>query len=96
MKSKITDYETIVKCFKDGQTIAIGGQANHGSPNKLIQCLLDSGAKHLTIISIDSGDVDTTIGRLVHAGVVDKMVPRISAKIRRLSAYMRRERLKLN
>ena len=43
MKSKITDYETIVKCFKDGQTIAIGGQANHGSPNKSIQCLLDSG-----------------------------------------------------
>lgn len=74
MKSKITDYEAIVKCFKDGQTIAIGGQANHGSPNKLIQCLLDSGAKHLTIISIDSGDVDVTIGRLVHAGVVDKMI----------------------
>lgn len=74
MKSKITDYAAIVKCFKDGQTIAIGGQANHGSPNKLIQCLLDSGAKHLTIISIDSGDVDVTIGRLVHAGVVDKMI----------------------
>lgn len=74
MKSKVTDYNEIIKCFKDGQTIAIGGQANHGSPNKLIECLLDSGARHLTIISIDSGDLDVSIGRLVHAGVVDRMI----------------------
>lgn len=74
MKNKVTDYSEIIKCFKDGQTIAVGGQANHGSPNKLIQCLLDSGARHLTIISIDSGDYDRTVGRLVHAGVVDKMI----------------------
>lgn len=74
MKNKITEYSEIIKCFRDGQTIAIGGQANHGSPNKLIQCLIDSGVKHLTIISLDSGDMDVTIGRLVHAGMVDKMI----------------------
>ena len=56
MRSKVTDYNEIVKCFKDGMTIAIGGQCNHGSPNKLIECLLDSGVKHLTTVSLDAGD----------------------------------------
>lgn len=74
MKSKITDYEEIVKCFKDGQTIAISGQATHGVPNKLIECLVDSGAKHLTIISIDSGDKNIAVGRLIHTGAVDKLI----------------------
>ncbi len=74
MKSKVTSYSDIVKCFKDGQTIAIGGQCNHGTPNKLIQCLLDSGVRHLTLISVDAGDKDLTIGRLIHAGMVDKMI----------------------
>lgn len=74
MDSKIRSYEEIVSCFHDGQSILIGGQANHGNPNKLIQCLLDSHVKHLTIISLDSGADNQTIGRLVHAGMVDRMI----------------------
>lgn len=74
MKSKITEYSEIVKCFKDGQTIAISGQATHGVPNKLIECLVDSGARHLTIISIDSGDPNVAVGRLIHTGAVDKLI----------------------
>lgn len=74
MRSKVTDYNEIVKSFKDGMTIAIGGQCNHGSPNKLIECLLDSGVKHLTTVSLDAGDADITIGKLIHAGMVDKMI----------------------
>ena len=73
MKSKVTDYSEIIKCFKDGQTIAIGGQANHGSPNKLIECLLDSGARHLTIISIDSGDLDVSIGKIGRASCRERV-----------------------
>ena len=73
MKSKIKAYEDIIPYFKDGMTIAVGGMANHGVPNKLIDCLLESGAKHLTTISLDSGDMNVGFGRLVHAGVIDKM-----------------------
>lgn len=74
MKSKVRTYEEIMSLFKDGQTIAIGGQANHGSPTRLIECLIASGAKHLTIISIDSGDMNVTIGRLIHENRVDKLI----------------------
>jgi len=72
--SKVRSREEIVAQFKDGQTLAIGGQANHGSPRRLIECVLESGARHLTVLSIDSGDFNTTIGRLIHAGVVDKLI----------------------
>ena len=71
--SKIRKKEEIIKTFKDGQTIAFGGQATMGAPYELIECVLESGAKHLTTISIDAGDPDYALGRLVHAGAIDKM-----------------------
>ena len=74
MTDKYTNKEKIVRLFKDGQTIMCGGFANHGVPNKLIDCILESGARHLTLISNDSGDADLTIGRLIRHGVVDKLI----------------------
>ena len=74
MIDKFTNRDEIISLFKDGQTIMCGGFANHGVPNELVQCVLDSGVKHLTLISNDSGDADLTIGRLIHHGVVDKLI----------------------
>lgn len=73
-RGKLRTREEIIACFHDGQTIAVGGQAGCNSPWRLIDCVLESGAKHLTIYSIDSGDMDIGVGRLVHAGCVDRMV----------------------
>jgi acetate CoA/acetoacetate CoA-transferase alpha subunit len=73
MVGKFRSRDEIVALFKDGQTLMIGGFANHGVPNKLIQCVIDSGAHHLTLISNDTGDADLTIGRLVHRGLIDKI-----------------------
>lgn len=74
MKNKVSTKEEIIACFHDGQTIGIGGQANHGSPKRLIELLVESGAKDLTIVSLDSGDVDLTVGRLIHTGQVKKII----------------------
>lgn len=74
MIDKFTNRDEIISLFKDGQTIMCGGFANHGVPNELVQCVLDSGAKHLTLISNDSGDANLTVGRLIHQGVVDKLI----------------------
>ncbi|MDC7784365.1 3-oxoacid CoA-transferase subunit A [Rhodoplanes sp. TEM] len=74
MSSKLRTKDEIVALFADGQTIVVGGFANHGVPDALIDCVLDSGARHLTLLSNDTGDADLTIGRLVHAGRVDKVV----------------------
>lgn len=88
MESKVTTKDQILSCFRDGQTIAIGGQAGQNMPYRLIECILESGARHLTIYSIDSGDPDKGVGRLVHAGVVERMItthigtnPETSAKM---------------
>lgn len=72
--TKIRSREEIIACFHDGQTIAIGGQAGVNMPYRLIECVIESGAKDLTIISIDSGDLNRGVGRLIHEGVVAKMV----------------------
>lgn len=74
MNSKVTKREDIINKFQDGQTLIIGGFAKHGSPNELIQCVIDSGKKHFTVISIDSGEPDITIGRLIRRGLVDKII----------------------
>lgn len=74
MKSKVAAKEAIMACFRDGQTIGIGGQANHGAPNRLIELLVESGVKDLTIVSLDSGFMDSTVGRLVHSGQVKKLI----------------------
>ncbi len=73
-KSKVCSREEIIQKFHDGQTIMIGGFGDHGAPKRLIQCLLDSGAKHLTVIANDTGFENAIIGRLIHASVVDKMI----------------------
>ena len=86
--SKVRAIETIIAQFKDGQTLAIGGQTATFMPERLIQCVLDSGVRHLTVYSIDSSDPGVGVGRLIDAGMVDRMItthvgtnPVTSAKI---------------
>ncbi|PLW77120.1 CoA transferase subunit A [Cohaesibacter celericrescens] len=74
MTGKIRARDEIVAQFKDGQTIMCGGFANHGVPNNLIDCVLESGAKNLTLISNDTGDANLTVGRLVHNKRVDRVI----------------------
>ena len=74
MNSKVTTRENIISQFHDGQIIAVGGQTAHYMPERLIGCILESGAKHLTIYSIDSSDPGIGVGRLIDAGVVDNII----------------------
>lgn len=71
---KVRSKEQIMACFKDGQRIAIGGQAGVDMPWNLIDMLEESGVKDLTIISIDSCDPGVGIGQLIHNGQVSKMI----------------------
>lgn len=72
--SKVRTAEEIIARFKDGQIIAIGGQTNQYMPDRLIDCVLESGARHLTIYSIDSSDPGHGVSLLVEAGRVDAMI----------------------
>ena len=74
MDSKAASREEIISKFHDGQTIAIGGQTSRCMPERLIGCILESGAKHLTIYCIDTGIPGAGVGRLIDAGVVDHLI----------------------
>ena len=72
--SKVRAREEIIAQFKDGQILAIGGQTNQYMPDRLIDCVLESGAKHLTVYSIDSSDPNHGVSLLLQNGRVDRMI----------------------
>ena len=69
MKSKLFSRDEIIAQFHDGQTIMTGGFAFHGVPNALLDCIIASGAKHLTNIALDASS-----SRLMHLGIFDKVL----------------------
>ncbi len=69
MISKRYSKDEIIAQFHDGQTIMTGGFAYHGSPELLIECVLESGAKHLTNIALD-----VSASKLMLTGRFDKMI----------------------
>lgn len=69
MISKLFSRDEIISCFHDGQTIMTGGFAFHGCAGELMDCLIASGAKHLTNIALDA-----SAARLMHLGIFDKVI----------------------
>lgn len=70
----ITSAQEAVASVTDGTVVMIGGFMSNGTPELLIDALLEKGVKDLTIIANDSGTPDTGIGRLVRAGMVKKLI----------------------
>ena len=69
MISKLFSRDEIISRFHDGQTIMTGGFAFHGCAGELMDCLIASGAKHLTNIALDA-----SAARLMHLGIFDKVI----------------------
>src|SRR3984885_5338905 len=60
--------------LKDGMTIAAGGFGLCGIPENLIQALVDSGVKDLTIVGNNAGVDDFGMGLLLKARQVKKVI----------------------
>src|ERR1035438_215726 len=60
--------------LKDGITVAAGGFGLCGIPENLIQALVDSGAKDLTIVGNNAGVDDFGMGLLLKARQVRKVI----------------------
>ena len=69
MISKCYSRPEIRSKFHDGQVIMTGGFAFHGIPDVLMELVLESGAKHLTVIALDA-----SCEILLHSGAVDKVI----------------------
>lgn len=72
--NKIVNVEEVKSLFKDGMTIMIGGFLGCGTPNKLVDALVESNVKDLTIISNDTCFVNEGVGKLLSSGQMKKLV----------------------
>lgn len=59
---------------KDGMTVMIGGFMSNGTPEVLMDALVEKGVKDLTVIANDTGTPGTGIAKLIEAGAVKKLI----------------------
>ncbi|MGL5312576.1 MAG: CoA transferase subunit A [Peptostreptococcaceae bacterium] len=72
--NKVVSLETIRSLLKDDMTIMIGGFLGCGTPEALIDVIIESNIKNLTIIGNDTSFVDKGIGRLIVNNQVKKVI----------------------
>lgn len=53
------------KLISDGDTVMVGGFMANGTPEKLIDALVEKGVKNLTLICNDAGFPDKGVGKMV-------------------------------
>ncbi|HRV33515.1 MAG TPA: CoA-transferase, partial [Anaerovoracaceae bacterium] len=81
MKNKIVTAAEAVAGIKDGDTIMVSGFLGTGSPEILLDALVEKGVKHLTLIANDgglraefTGTTDKGVAKLITAGMVDHII----------------------
>jgi acetate CoA/acetoacetate CoA-transferase alpha subunit len=72
--NKLTTTSEAVKKVKDGDTLLVGGFLMAGSPETLIKALLEtSTVKDLTVVSNDTGTVDSNMIKIMKQGRIKKV-----------------------
>ena len=74
MKNKFISAEEAASMVKDGMTVMIGGFLAVGTPTSIINKMVESGVKDLTIICNDTAFPDKGIGLLVANKQVKKII----------------------
>lgn len=74
MKNKFIEVSQAASYIKDGMTVMIGGFIGNGSPDKIIDEVVKSGAKDLTLILNDTAYPDRGCGKLVVNRQVKKVI----------------------
>ncbi|QAA34229.1 3-oxoacid CoA-transferase subunit A [Clostridium manihotivorum] len=72
--TKVTDLESLKNIFKDGMTVMIGGFLDCGTPDKIIDFLVDLNIKNITVICNDTAFPDKGIGKLIVNDQVSKVI----------------------
>lgn len=73
MKKRITLEEAVAQ-VRDGMTIMVGGFLGCGGPLRIMEALAKSGVKDLTLIANDTAYPDKSLGLLVSAGMVSRLI----------------------
>jgi len=72
--NKIISFEEAVAKIKDGMTIMIGGFLSVGTANKMVDGIVESNVKNLTIVCNDTAFADKGLGKLIANKQVDKVI----------------------
>jgi len=63
-----------IDLLKDGMVISVGGFLTNGTPEKLIDYVVESNVKDLTLICNDGGYEDKGVGKLIVNNQVKKLI----------------------
>lgn len=63
--SKVKTHAEVVSFIKDGDILMVGGFLGVGTPEGLIDALVEQGTKEMTLIANDTGFLDKGVGKLV-------------------------------
>ena len=74
MKNKIRTAREAVADIKDGATIMVGGFMACGTPEILVDALVEKGVKNLTIICNDAGVPGRGVGKLLSNGQIKTLI----------------------
>ncbi|MDN6638068.1 MAG: 3-oxoacid CoA-transferase subunit A, partial [Yaniella sp.] len=73
--TKIADTAAdAVANISDGSTVLMGGFGDAGQPMELIEALLESGAKDLTVVNNNAGQADAGLALLIKERRVNKII----------------------
>ena len=73
-KSKIIGIRQVSEMVKNGMTVMVGGFMSNGTPEILMDALVEKGVRDLTVIANDAGTPGTGIAKLIEANCVKKLI----------------------
>lgn len=74
MKHKTIEKDKIIRYFRDGMRVMYGGFMGQGTPPTLVNMILESKVKDLTLIGSDAGMPGVGIAPLIQAGRVKRLI----------------------
>ncbi|TCS41085.1 CoA transferase subunit A [Reinekea marinisedimentorum] len=74
LKKEIIAPDQAASMLKDGMTVLVGGFMVIGTPEKLVDAVVASGVKDLTIVCNDAGLPGKGVGKLIENGQVKKLI----------------------
>ncbi|EFR30578.1 CoA transferase subunit A [Eremococcus coleocola] len=72
--NKVVSMEEVLSHIEDGMTLMVGGFMANGSPEKIIDALVEKGVKDLTLICNDAGFIDRGVGKMVATKQFSKII----------------------
>lgn len=73
-KVKLTSFNEFKQLIHDNMTIMVGGFMTDGTPEQLIDLIVQTGVKNLTIINNDGGYPERGVGKLIANGQVKTLI----------------------